>query len=224
MRAVAAPLVSPRSDRLCSRGERMLRHGPDRAGVRDLLCGAGEPLGGRTGGPPSRGTRNCRLLAVTSASCKHHPAESGRLAWHDEAPPFACGAVTVPRDRPVTVPRHLSALARDRSWCNFDSRSKSGVGSLRIGLHRIPMRGAEMPRQLPGTVARERRIDPGNNENRPETPWFLAFCRARPERFELPTFGSVDRRSIQLSYGRLTADSSPGSAAPRLGGGPHRLG
>ncbi len=35
----------------------------------------------------------------------------------------------------------------------------------------------------------------------------------RPERFELPTFGSVDRRSIQLSYGRTAAQFIDGPAA-----------
>jgi hypothetical protein len=35
------------------------------------------------------------------------------------------------------------------------------------------------------------------------------FCRkmARPERFELPTYGFVDHRSIQLSYGRAVLET-----------------
>jgi hypothetical protein len=39
----------------------------------------------------------------------------------------------------------------------------------------------------------------------------------RQERFELPTFGSVDRRSIQLSYWRRTTKFS-GRAAEQLPG------
>ena len=40
-------------------------------------------------------------------------------------------------------------------------------------------------------------------KKRPHTWWGLFFFMARPERFELPTLGFVDRCSIQLSYGRI---------------------
>jgi hypothetical protein len=42
----------------------------------------------------------------------------------------------------------------------------------------------------------------------------------RQERFELPTFGSVDRRSIQLSYWRRAIKSSGRASNGRVGGEP----
>jgi hypothetical protein len=41
-----------------------------------------------------------------------------------------------------------------------------------------------------------------------QQPHFRGFSATRQERFELPTFGSVDRRSIQLSYWRRAMKSS----------------
>jgi hypothetical protein len=76
-----------------------------------------------------------------------------------------------------------------------------------------PQTVAEAPR-LPGHDSPRRRPHPsyvpcfGRNLGRKLLPrsgiprWNVGISRsfgARPERFELPTFGSVDRRSIQLS-------------------------
>ena len=55
---------------------------------------------------------------------------------------------------------------------------------------------------------------PGPDQKPPITSPFTT----RPERFELPTFGSVDRRSIQLSYGRLAIDSNCASSGAQTDG------
>jgi hypothetical protein len=55
---------------------------------------------------------------------------------------------------------------------------------------------------------------------RPRANPHLVGLSTRQERFELPTFGSVDRRSIQLSYWRRTPSLLPGSRGGRSGSSP----
>ena len=64
--------------------------------------------------------------------------------------------------------------------------------------------GAWFDGRLAGSAApgRQRRALAPATPGESKSPAVRGFC-TRPERFELPTFGSVDRRSIQLSYGRL---------------------
>ncbi len=56
-----------------------------------------------------------------------------------------------------------------------------------------------------------------------KTPPEQGFSVTRQERFELPTFGSVDRRSIQLSYWRRAASLvGTGAERPAVDDGPRR--
>ena len=59
--------------------------------------------------------------------------------------------------------------------------------------------------QIAGAISRtEALIANKPNKQKKPTPEGVSFsCLARPERFERPTLGFVDRCSIQLSYGRI---------------------
>ena len=89
------------------------------------------------------------------------------------------------------------AVPRMRLMWEKDSASHQ---TIEVGLAgvRTPPGG---PTAFPAAVARCTPRDVRGHPGRKKAPLCGAFV-TRPERFELPTFGSVDRRSIQLSYGR----------------------
>jgi hypothetical protein len=89
--------------------------------------------------------------------------------------------------------------------------AQPGHGTLGLILTPAPSRRllATICRAPPGPTIRER--------DAPETTSLLEFPIARPEEFESPTFGSVDRRSIQLSYGREVAKCSRADPTARRG-------
>jgi hypothetical protein len=88
---------------------------------------------------------------------------------------------------------------RDQSWASprTDPLGQQPLLAKLLRRVRVPVQRAQL-------VYSDVLADPGSGAEGRPSPF-----PARPERFELPTFGSVDRRSIQLSYGRFAADSSP---------------
>jgi hypothetical protein len=156
-------------------------------GQRDATWWVSQRGGARPFGEP--GTP---LLAASSAPSRARPSVT----------------VNLPRRR---RPAAQIALGRGDAWCpSPPSRSRNRSrwrprASWRQGLAEASGAGAgDAGSHESGThewYPRGKHGD-GRSPGNGKSPAYAGLSEARPERFELPTFGSVDRRSIQLSYGR----------------------
>ncbi len=123
------------------------------------------------------------------------------------------------RPRPAALKRHTRAGGPIRPpCCGSSSRGRPDLYCVR-NAPRSSIGALDESRAQPEPIDWSHRLVvfgtslvPGEPQSdfryRHEMSHLQEVIGARPERFELPTFGSVDRRSIQLSYGRLAADSS----------------
>jgi hypothetical protein len=109
-------------------------------------------------------------------------------------------------DRTPSPWRHQARRAARRRAVPAAARTPG-----RWGRRRDASMAAQAPR-LAGVLTRAfttpAQMAPQQPRRHKKTPFERGFSVTRQERFELPTFGSVDRRSIQLSYWRRVTKSS----------------
>jgi hypothetical protein len=153
--------------------------------------------------------RGCAQIRTKDRICSRRPANGGRPRW----PPW------LQRAREDSLRRPLAVMLRTPCRGCAQIRTKDRICSRR------PANGGR-PRLTPVVTARPGRFAPSSRHR--NAPHALSRMRtdphegpnlfetsgqhrstpmdpvvtARPGRFELPTPGSVDRCSIQLSYGR----------------------